>query len=122
LKRALVENNTAMFGSGVYVYNSQTKSIYLNDLIIHNNSSPSNNQYGAITLNKVAGTFSNSIISENNSGYYCGGLNISYSDLIIDSVQVLDNISTSGIGGNGAGLHIYDSNIEIFNSDIIGNR
>ncbi len=117
----VVENNTAMFGSGVYVYNSVVKPVFMNNISVTGNGSLSNNQYGALNLIRCSGTVSNSTISDNESGYYSGGINISYSDLIFQNIDVKNNTSSSGIGGHGAGMYIYDSNVEVYESDIMEN-
>jgi hypothetical protein len=64
----------------------------------------------------------NSVISDNASGYRCGGLSASYSDLLIQNSEFNDNVSSSGIGGEGGGLFLYQSDVEIRTTEVDNNE
>jgi hypothetical protein len=122
LENVSMIDNFGIFGSAVLVYNNSETDLYFNNVIVTSNESLSNNQYGAVGLYKSSGSILNSVISDNASGYRCGGLSASYSDLLIQNSEFNDNVSSSGIGGEGGGLFLYQSDVEIRTTEVDNNE
>lgn len=115
-------NNYATQASAIYVYNDTNLPATFDEITVFGNSSPTNNNVGAFSLFRTIGSITNSDFEYNSSGLGAGAISISSSEIAIDNCVVSGNISESGIGGEAAGLKIYQSDVNISNSEISYNH
>lgn len=115
-------NNYATQASAIYVYNDTDLPVSFDEITVFGNSSPTNNNVGAFSLFNTIGSITNSDFEYNSSGLGAGAISISNSEIDIDNCVVSGNISESGIGGEAAGLKIYQSDVNISNSEISYNH
>lgn len=120
LENVSVKDNIAEFSAGVYNYNSDIIPCNIIDCDFISNIA--NNSGGAVSLYKVDAVLSNVSVNDNEGGLSNGGISFSYSNIQMNHSEIRRNTSSSGIGGDAAGILSNNSNLQFFDVIIDSNE
>ncbi len=110
-----IENNLAHLIGGLGIMNTigSSYNFSLNNSKLNNNVA--SNTFGTLHLYYASITITNSEINDNKGGYAGGAIYSNNSDFYIYDSEINRNESSSGIGGDGAAMHLYRCNVYLNN-------
>lgn len=96
LERVVLEDNTAFYGSGMFIDGS---GVNLQDCDICSNASYGDGYGGGIFIKGESEFFTDSLMIKDNLAYYGAGIYITESEILLDSIFLKNNYSNNGYGG-----------------------